>query len=83
MQLEDQRQLALDRDGSCRSVRLGRLALALAVHLVGERDLRIIGVRDLHVGPRQAKNLRDTRAGQRRELEQRPPRLACCGDGLL
>jgi hypothetical protein len=55
----------------------------MAIHLRGELHLGVIQVRDADVLPSESQQLRDTSAGQRRQREQRPIRLAGSGDRLL
>ena len=56
---------------------------AVAADLPAELDLCLIHVVDPHVGPGQAAQLRDPRARERRDDEQRPKRLVGGSDRLF
>jgi hypothetical protein len=80
---EHRRKLAWDRHRPRRAVGLGRLPIPLTIDLPADLDLGIVEVRDPHVSPGEAEQLRQARTCQGGDGEQGPVGLVGCTDRLL
>jgi hypothetical protein len=80
---KDQRELARDRDDARGAVRLGWLALPVAIDLPGEVELSLVCVLQADVAPGECQEFGDPGTRERRDCEERAPRLLRRHDCLL